>query len=180
MSPRSICRKPIGGSRRSSVSTTPAICSPVTTTSGLSEPWADELGGSPTVVGLPSAAVCPLAELVGIANDPDPPDLIAGDLERVHGNCFALVDCHEPGLAVDGSFQQFQGADSLCQVDEVPRDSLAAFDGLERCADETAAVGDGDGRGIEQVDERADVLGLPRLLEAANDASALCRRRLDG
>ena len=38
MSPQSIQRRPISGSRRSSAGTTPAICSPATTTSGLTKP----------------------------------------------------------------------------------------------------------------------------------------------
>ena len=55
MSPRSIQRRPISGSRRSSVSTTPATCSPATTTSGLSRPSADKHNGGPAhAAGPPS------------------------------------------------------------------------------------------------------------------------------
>ena len=44
MSPRSIQRRPVSGSRRSSVSTTPAICSPATTTSGPVDPMPEPVG----------------------------------------------------------------------------------------------------------------------------------------
>ena len=49
------------------------------------------------------------------------------------------------------------------------RDLLAAFDGAQEGSDEAAAVGDGRGAGVEQVDQGVDVLGFPGLLERPDD-----------
>jgi ATP/maltotriose-dependent transcriptional regulator MalT len=60
---------------------------------------------------------------------------VAGDLERVHRHGDAVLPGHQTGLAVDGARQEPHVAGCCaCEISEVARDLLAAFDGAERSA----------------------------------------------
>src|SRR5438874_5935448 len=73
------------------------------------------------------------------------------DLERVYRTGDAVQLSDQAGLAVDRALQEPHVAGcSGGEVGQVAGDLLAAFDGVERGAGETAAVGGQRGVGVEQ------------------------------
>jgi hypothetical protein len=85
---------------------------------------------------------------------------------------------HQAGLAVDRALQERQARHRAGDVDGVAGDLLGAFGWVEGGGDESAAVADRRGAGIEQADERTDVLGFPCLFEGPDDGGLPgCRGR---
>jgi hypothetical protein len=97
-------------------------------------------------------------------------DPVAFDVEREHGHGDAIVLGHQAGLAVDRARQDCQAGCPAGDIDQVVRHLLAAFDRVERGADQAAAVGDHRGARVQQADERVDVPGFPGLLEVSDQA----------
>src|ERR1700742_3741022 len=123
----------------------------------------------------------PGAEFVGVADGPDVGDLVVGEVEGEDGGDGPLVLADQAGLAVDGALEEGQVGDAPGQVGQVGGDRAGALDGGERGGDHTAAVGDDRGVGVEQANDRVDVLGFPGSLEVAEQAGPLgpgCRRQL--
>src|ERR1700733_9312871 len=111
------------------------------------------------------SACCPGAELVGVTDDPDAGDLVVGDVDREYRYGHSVLLADQAGLTVDVGFGDRQIRDPGQEAGQVAGDLLAAFDRAQGGADLAAAVGGGAGRGVEETDEGADVLGLPRGLE---------------
>src|SRR5262249_31783060 len=65
--------------------------------------------------------------------------------------------------------QQRRGEGPAGQAGQVGGDLAGALDGLEGGGDQAAAVGGHGGAGVEQGDQRGDVLGFPGPFEGADD-----------
>src|SRR6185437_3377534 len=111
----------------------------------------------------------PGPEFVGVAYGPDAGDLVVGDVEGEDGDGGAVVLDDQAGLAVDGAFEDGQRWCLADQAGQVAGDLLGAFDRMQGRGDQAAAVGGDGGVGVEQPDEGGDVLGLPGVLEVADD-----------
>jgi hypothetical protein len=100
-----------------------------------------------------------------------------GEGEDGHGDAVLLGD--QAGLAVDRVLQDRHVAGGpVGDIDDIARDLLATLDRAQRGADQAAAVGGKCGVGVQQSDEGADVLGVPRCLEVPDEASLPgCRGR---
>ena len=113
----------------------------------------------------------PGAEFFWVADDPDAPDAVGCDVEGEDGDDDAVLLDDEAGLAVDGALEERRVAgDAATDLDPGAGDLLGPLDRLEEGNGEAAAVGGGGGVGVEQADQRVDVLGFPRPLERPDDA----------
>ena len=104
-------------------------------------------------------------------------DPVARDLEREHRHDDAVLHGHQPRLTVDRAFQERHvGGSAVGDFDPGARDLLAAFDGDQEGKGPAAAVGGRRGVGVEQADQGADVLGLPRLLEGPDQPGLIAQQ----
>lgn len=124
------------------------------------------MSGQVTTETIPvRSAPCPELELLRVAYRPDASNPPTCDLERDHGHGNARLLDDQAWLAVDRALEDRHRGCARGDFDIGARDLFAAVERAERGPDQATTVGDRDGVGVEEADERADVLCLPRRLE---------------